>query len=176
MTETVAVGVPTRARPSPAISPWLGLLLWLALCVGGGVLSGLGSAGGDSTWYRQLERPSWTPPSWLFGPVWTALYTLMAVAAWRIWRRGGWAHNATALRLFLLQLAANFAWTPLFFTAHLMTVALLDLVALWIILVATIALFARRDRIAPWLLAPYLAWVTFAGALNAAFASLNGEL
>jgi benzodiazapine receptor len=160
---------------SPVVSQPVALLLWLALCVGGGAISGIASAGGDSAWYQQLERPSWTPPSWVFAPVWTTLYALMSVAAWRVWRRGGWARQRTPLRLFLLQLAANFAWTPLFFGAHLLTVALMDLIALWALLVATIAAFSRRDAIAPWLLTPYLAWVTFAGALNAAFASLNGR-
>lgn len=163
-------------NPPAALSSRLGLGLWLALCVGGGAISGIASAGGDSAWYQQLNRPSWTPPSWLFAPVWTTLYALMAIAAWRIWRIGGWYRHATPLRLFLLQLAANFAWTPLFFNAHLLAVALVDLIVLWILLAVTIVLFAQRDRIAPWLLAPYLAWVTFAGALNAAFARLNGAL
>lgn len=151
----------------------VGLALWVALCVGGGALIGVTSAGGDSSWYQALHRPSWTPPSWVFAPVWTALYALMGVAAWRVWRLGGWQQNRTALRVFLLQLALNFAWTPLFFNAHLIGLALADLIALWLLVLTTIYAFSRRDGLAAWLLVPYLAWVSFAGALNGAFALLN---
>jgi benzodiazapine receptor len=174
MAQTLAADVHARAGSSPGISPRIGLLLWLALCVGGGAISGIASAGGDSAWYQQLARPSWTPPSWVFAPVWTTLYAVMAIAAWRVWRNGGWAGQTRSLCLFMGQLALNFAWTPLFFNAHLISVALLDLIGLWIAIVATMVSFSRRDRMAAWLLAPYLPWVTFAGALNAAFAHLNG--
>lgn len=150
-----------------------GLWWWLALCVGGGALIGLTSAGGDSPWYQALDRPSFTPPSWIFAPVWTTLYALMAVAAWRVWRQGGWAANRVALTLFLLQLAANFVWSPLFFNAHAIELALADLLLLWALLVMTISVFHRRDRTAAWLLLPYLAWVSFAGVLNTAFVVLN---
>src|SRR5262245_45502084 len=113
--------------PLPARS---GLWIWLLLCVGGGALIGIANPGGESPWYQSLNQPSFNPPSWVFAPVWTTLYALMAVAAWRIWRRGGWSANRVPLGLFLLQLAFNFAWSPLFFTAHAIDLALADLILL----------------------------------------------
>lgn len=151
----------------------IGLLLWLLLCVGGGALVGITSASGDTEWYRSLTKPAWNPPTWVFGPVWTILYALMAVAAWRIWKRGGFAAQHAPLRLFLLQLTLNFAWSFLFFTFRQMELALAEIVLLWVLIVMTIRAFAGVDRPAAWLLAPYLCWVTYAATLNAAFAVLN---
>jgi len=149
------------------------LLLWSLLCVGGGALVGLTSSSGDTEWYRSLVKPPWNPPSWVFGPVWTTLYALMAVAAWRVWKRGGWDAQRTALRLFLLQLAVNFSWSFVFFSFQQVELALIDIGALWLLIVFTIGAFGRVDRPAAWLLAPYLAWVTYAFSLNAAIAILN---
>jgi len=151
----------------------MALVLWIVLCVGGGALVGLTSASGDTEWYRSLVKPAWNPPSWVFGPVWTTLYAMMAVAAWRVWQRGGWAKQAPALRLFLLQLALNFSWSYLFFRFQQIELALADIVLMWVLIVLTIRAFARIDRPAAWLLAPYLAWVTYATTLNAAIAILN---
>jgi tryptophan-rich sensory protein len=145
----------------------LALAAWLALCVGGGAAVGVLTAGGDSAWYRQLAKPSWTPPDAVFGPVWTALYAAMAVAAFRVWRHGGFAAQRKALGLFLVQLAANFAWSFLFFGLRRVDWALLDIVCLFVLIVLTGWRFARVDRKAAWLLSPYLAWVAFAAALNA---------
>jgi tryptophan-rich sensory protein len=92
-----------------AATAYLGLAAWLAVCVGGGALVGLATAGGDSAWYDSLAKPSWTPPDAVFAPVWTALYAAMAIAAWRVWRRGGWQAHRGALALFVGQLAVNFA-------------------------------------------------------------------
>ena len=151
----------------------IALLLWLVLCVGGGGLVGLTSASGDTEWYRSLVKPAWNPPSWVFGPVWTTLYAMMAIAAWRVWNRGGWVAQAPALRLFLLQLALNFSWSFLFFRFQQIELALADIVVMWVLIVLTIRAFARIDRPAAWLLAPYLAWVTYATTLNGAIAILN---
>lgn len=152
---------------------WLALAGWLLLCVGGGTAIGLVSNGALDPWYVALRKPAWNPPSWVFAPVWTTLYVLMAVAAWRVWRHGGWDRQRPALTVFLAQLAANFAWSPLFFSAHWPALALADLGLLWLLVVTTMWAFARVDRVAAWLLAPYLAWVSFAGALNAAIVALN---
>lgn len=162
----------TDFQPGPLRS-WLGAAGWVALCVGGGALIGVFTAGGDSAWYRALNKPSWNPPSDVFAPVWTTLYAMMGVAAWRVWRMGGWARHATALNLFLAQLTLNFGWSILFFSVQTVTGALVDIVVLWALIAATIWSFWRIDRVAAWLLLPYLAWVSFAAALNATIAALN---
>ena len=150
--------------------PVLPLPAWVALVIGGGLLVGLAFPADE--WYRALGKPAWTPPGALFGPVWTLLYALMGVAAWRI-DRAAVPQRVVALQLFLVQLALNFAWTPVFFGAHAIGAALSVIAVLWIAIVATAVAFLRVDRIAAWLLAPYLAWVTFAGALNLALWRMN---
>ncbi|MBI5380793.1 MAG: tryptophan-rich sensory protein [Opitutae bacterium] len=151
-------------------SAWPGLFVWLLVCF---VAPVLGSAAGPGEWYAQLNKPSWNPPNWIFGPVWTGLYTLMAVAAWMIWRRGGWRAQRLPLGLFLAQLALNALWTPLFFGLHRADLAFVDIVLLWFGIVATIVAFARVHRGAAALLAPYLAWVSFATFLNFTLWRLN---
>lgn len=121
-------------------------------------------------WYAGLNKPSFNPPNWVFAPVWTTLYVLMGVAASRVWKITGFG---TAIIFWLLQLAFNFCWSALFFWRHRIGLALADLVALWLVLAVTLILFWRRDRVAGWLLAPYLAWVSFAFALNLAIWQLN---
>jgi tryptophan-rich sensory protein len=117
-------------------------------------------------WYAGLDKPSWNPPGWIFGPAWTLLYTLMAIAACLVWRRGGFTLQRGPLALYLLQLALNAAWSPLFFGAHAIGWALVDIVALWIAITLTLATFRRVSRASGLLFVPYLAWVTFATALN----------
>ncbi|MEV4754284.1 TspO/MBR family protein [Micromonospora sp. NPDC049559] len=125
---------------------------------------------GTATEYDTLVRPSWAPPSWLFGPVWTVLYVSIAVAGWLAWQRAGWG---PALWSYAAQLVLNAAWTPIFFGLGRYGLALVDIVALWLLVAATIVLFHRVSRPAAGLLAPYLAWVSFATALNAAIVTLN---
>ena len=114
--------------------------------------------------YARLDRPGWAPPAWLFGPVWSVLYLMMAVAAWRVGRTAV-AGAAPALRLYLAQLTVNALWSWLFFAWHLGAAAFVCIVVLWMMIVATIVLFGRRERLAAMLLGPYLAWVSFAGGL-----------
>ena len=116
-------------------------------------------------WYRSLNRPRWSPPAWVFGPVWTFLYASMGVAAWLVWRRGG--RRRVPLALFGVQLALNAAWTPLFFGARAIGPALAEIVATWVAVLATTVAFARQRSLAGALLLPYLAWVSFATALTA---------
>ncbi|MBC8127765.1 MAG: tryptophan-rich sensory protein [Gloeobacteraceae cyanobacterium ES-bin-144] len=125
-------------------------------------------------WYAALNKPSWNPPSWLFGPAWTLLYILMAVAAWLVWKEGGWKKQGTALGLFLLQWALNALWTPLFFGLHRPDLALLDIALLWASIIATLIAFLRVKRAAGLLLIPYLVWVTFAAFLNFTIWRMNG--
>ncbi len=133
----------------------------------------IGASFGPDAWYEALEKPVFQPPSWLFGPVWTVLYIAMAVAAWRVWRAGRPGRGA-ALTLWTVQLALNALWSPLFFGYHLVAVALVNIVALAVLVLGTLAVFARHDRRAAWLLAPYLAWIAFATLLNASLLVLNG--
>ena len=152
---------------------FVSLLLWVGLCVGGGALVGITTSGGDSAWYQSIPKPEWTPPGWVFAPVWTTLYALMGVAAWLVWRKGGWSAQAVPLRIFLVQLTLNFAWSFLFFTLHRVDWALADIALLWATLAVTIRTFAAVDVRAGWLLAPYLAWVSFAAGLNLAIYRLQ---
>jgi len=149
---------------------WLALASWLLLCLG---VAASGALFMDDGWYQSLEKPPWNPPGWIFGPVWTALYTMMAVAAWLVWRRGGFAAQRRPLALFLAQLALNAAWTPLFFGLHRPGVAFVDIVLLWLAIGATLLAFRAVSRGAAWLLAPYLAWVSFAAVLNFTLWRLN---
>ncbi|MBM3495793.1 MAG: tryptophan-rich sensory protein [Armatimonadetes bacterium] len=124
-------------------------------------------------WYAALRKPAWTPPSWLFGPVWTALYLAMAVAAWLVWREGGVRVQALPLGLFAVQLALNGAWSWLFFGLQRPGAALVDTVALFALIVATAMAFRPVSPVAAALLLPYLGWVGFATALNGALWWLN---
>ena len=143
----------------------LGLVGWLALCWGVPVV-GASLSGDLGQWYQQLHKPPWTPPAWVFGPVWATLYTLMGLAAWLVWRRGGWAGAGPALTLFLVQLLLNAAWTPLFFGLHHLGAALVEVGVLWVAIVATLLFFWRHSTLAGVLLLPYLGWVSLASALN----------
>jgi benzodiazapine receptor len=125
-------------------------------------------------WYSQIRKPSWTPPSWLFGPVWTALYVMMAVAGWWVWRQGGWEAQRGALGLFLAQLVLNAAWSWLFFGLHSPAAGLAGIGCLWIAILLTIVAFFHVSPLAGWLMVPYLLWVTFASGLNFTIWRLNG--
>lgn len=126
--------------------------------------------GMPGAWYEMLRKPAWNPPSWVFGPAWTLLYTLMAVAAWLVWKRERFSRP---LGLYFVQLLLNAAWTPVFFGAHEMGWALVVIVALWIMILLTWAGFRRVSTTAAWLLVPYLAWVTFAALLNFSLWEMN---
>jgi benzodiazapine receptor len=125
-------------------------------------------------WYGNLEKPSWNPPNWLFGPVWSVLYLLMGISAWLVWKKDGFTGAGGALTLFLVQLGLNALWTPVFFGMQRPDLALFVIVALLIMIAATRKAFRRHDRLAAWLLVPYLLWVGFATALNAALWRMNG--
>lgn len=136
-------------------------------------LGGLSSTSGVDGWYSAAEKPLWTPPNWLFGPVWTFLYTAMAVAAWLVWRRWGWRDARPAMLLYAVQLILNALWTPLFFGAERLWLGLAVIVALDLVLAATVVAFFRRQRLAGALMVPYLAWALYATSLNAGVAVLN---
>lgn len=148
----------------------LGLFVLIVFAAGG--IGGLATASSVTTWYRTLQRPGMTPPSWLFQPVWTALYVSMAFAAWLVWRKGG-AASKPALAAFAVQLALNAAWSVLFFGLRSPVAGLADIVLLWLAIVATVILFSRVSVPAAAILTPYLAWVSFAAVLNYEFWRLN---
>lgn len=150
----------------------IALLAWLSLCFLVATLNAMVTDPG--TWYAELAKPAWTPPGWLFPPVWTVLYTLMGVAAWMVWERrprdpAAWP----ALGLFLGQLLLNGLWSWLFFGEHAIVIAFVDILLLWTVLLATVVAFLRVRRPAGFLLIPYLLWVTYAVALNGAIVVLN---
>ena len=151
----------------------LGLAGWLAACFAAAGAGGLVTARSLSTWYQALHKPAWNPPDAVFGPVWTGLYAAMAVAAWLVWRRSGFANAGPALGLFVLQLVLNFLWTVAFFGLRRPGLAFAEILVLWVAIAATLVAFGARNRAAAGLLVPYLLWVTFASALNFAVWRLN---
>ncbi|MBB2942637.1 tryptophan-rich sensory protein [Actinoplanes lutulentus] len=156
-------------RSERRVSPWLALAGFFVAVTVAALIGGLGVAG-TANEYNNLVQPSWAPPSWLFGPVWTVLYAMIAVSGWLVWRRTGWS---TALNWYAAQLVLNAIWTPIFFGAGQYGLALIDIVVLWVLIVVTIWKFRPISKVAAGLLLPYLAWVSFATALNAAIWSAN---
>ena len=124
-------------------------------------------------WYDRLEKPAWRPPNRLFAPVWTVLYLMIAVSGWLVWRQAGVAGAALPLAVYAVQLGLNAAWTPLFFGLHRPDLGFLDIVLVWLSIIATLVLFFPIQIWAALMLVPYLAWVTFAMALNLAIWRLN---
>ncbi|MEC4719927.1 TspO/MBR family protein [Noviherbaspirillum sp. CPCC 100848] len=149
-----------------------GLLAWLIVSF---VAAAIGAAASVQAgpFYTRLVRPDWSPPAYVFGPVWTFLYALMGIAAWLVWREHGFRAARYALALFLLQLALNALWSWLFFGWHLGALAFADIVLLWLLIVATLVSFWRIKPLAGLLLVPYLLWVSFASALNYSVWQLN---
>lgn len=153
----------------------LGFLGWLLICSAAAALGGFASAQAGA-FYLELARPRWAPPGWLFAPVWSLLYILMATAAWLVWRERGFRGARTALSLFLVQLAANALWTWLFFIWHQGALAFGEILALWALILATAVAFNRIRSVAAVLLLPYLVWVAFAAALTLAVWKGNPHL
>jgi tryptophan-rich sensory protein len=160
---------PTRNRQL------LGLVGWL---VASFIAAAIGAAASiqAGAFYARLVRPDWAPPANVFGPVWTVLYLLMGLAAWLVWREGGFRARRLALGLFLAQLAVNALWSWLFFGWHLGALAFADIVLLWGLLVATLVAFWRVRPVAGALLVPYLLWVSFATALSYSVWQHNPQL
>lgn len=150
------------------MTPRFSLFLFLALVLGGGLLIGFVTAPGE--WYTQLAKPAFNPPNWIFAPVWTAIYVLIAVAGWRIWQH---ERAGLPMKLWWAQLGLNFVWSPTFFSAHQIGLALVVILALLTAILAFIATSWRQDRVAAWLFAPYAAWVAFASLLNELIFMLN---
>ena len=163
-----------RSGGAQKVKRYAVLALFILLPLAAGGIGSIATARSVGEWYTVLSKPWWNPPSWIFGPAWTLLYVLMGVAAWRVWLSAGSFGSArSALILFLLQLALNGLWSWLFFGFRMPGAALVELLLLWAFIAATIRAFSFHDYTAAWMMVPYLAWVSFAGALNAAILILN---
>ena len=166
---TLHLGIMNDSAPARR---WLILAVFIVCALGAGGLGAWATEASVRTWYPSLQKPAWTPPAWLFGPAWSALYILMGVAAWRAWQTRT-AGTRAVLSVYFIQLAVNASWSFLFFGLRQPSWALADIFVLWALLVWTQAALARIDRVAALLWLPYLLWVTFAGVLNAAIVRLN---
>jgi len=158
--------------PRSLQTQWLGRAGWLAAAFAAGSVGAIASSRAAS-FYGQLSQPTWAPPAWLFGPVWSVLYISMALAAWLVWRERGFRRARTALCLFVIQLIANALWTWLFFVLQQGALSLAEIVLLWLLVAATVLSFWPIHRLAALLLVPYLLWVSFASALTWSLWRLN---
>jgi len=160
------------ARPRPQTADehrlwsWGGVAVIVVACVAVEVASAAIAAGPVRSWYPDLSKPAWTPPAWVFGPVWTALYGMMAVAGAVVWVARDRADVCCPITAFGLQLAANLAWTILFFGLENPLLGFLDILVLWLLVGLTTVHFFGVSKVAGWLFVPYWAWVTYAAALN----------
>ena len=141
---------------------------FIVLVLGGGLLIGYLNVPGE--WYAELAKPSFNPPNWIFGPVWTVLYVCIAVAGWRVWQRDP---RGPMTFVWVLQLVLNFLWSPVFFTSHSIGVALVVILTLLVSVIVFVVWAWPRDRLAALLFMPYAAWVAFASLLNASILMLN---
>lgn len=146
---------------------WVVLAVWIAVSMSAGFI---GSRFPPGQWYQELEKPSWNPPGWLFGPVWTLLYILMGIAVWMVWRERGFS---TGVYLFMAQLVLNALWSWLFFGLNRPDLAFFEIILLWGLILATMILFWRVRPVAGALFVPYLLWVSFASVLNHTLWKLN---
>ena len=157
---------------SSPIKKTFDLAAWLGITGLAAAVAAAGSVTAD-TFYAQLARPAWAPPAWVFGPVWTALYAIMGIAAWLVWRARGFGRALSALLLYLLQLGVNVLWSWLFFSWRLGLMAMIDILVLLVLILATLIAFWGVRPLAGWLLLPYLLWVGFAAVMNHAIWQLN---
>lgn len=149
------------------------LLISIAVPLAVGAIAGIATSNNVNTWYPELNKPSFNPPNWLFGPVWTVLYIMMGISLYLVWNKPAGEPRRRAITVFFIQLALNFLWSFVFFEWHQIGWALADISLLWLTLLWCIILFAKIHRTAAWLLVPYILWVSFATALNASIFMLN---
>lgn len=153
---------------------WIKLIISLALPQIAGLTGALFTETGEGSWYRTIEKPEWNPPGWVFGPVWTTLYILMGIAFYLIWKsETPWLRKRPAMILWIIQLVFNFLWTIIFFNLHQIGWALAEIIVLWVLILAAIFAFACINKVAAWLLVPYISWVSFATLLTGTIWMLN---
>ena len=151
----------------------VGLGVWIGVCFGAAFISSVFTNPSVPTWYASLAKPSWTPPDCVFGPVWSALFLMMGLGAWLVWRQGGLTVASIPIALFMVQLGLNVAWSILFFGLRMPGLAFGEVMILWFAILATMIAFWRSTPIAGYLLLPYLIWVAFATGLNFAIWRMN---
>ncbi len=150
------------------------LFVSILICVATGAIAGYITAGESSgEWFKALNKPSFQPPSWLFGPVWTFLYIMMGIALWKVWNTANSRERNMAITIFFAQLLFNFIWSIIFFSWHSVGLALIDILILWVLILSTIFSFARVSKTSAWLLVPYIVWVSFATILNYTIWKMN---
>jgi benzodiazapine receptor len=155
------------------MSDWIALVISLAVAFGAAAIGGIATSKAITVWYKDLKKPSFTPPDWAFGPVWTILYLLMAVAAWLVWEQNGTGSVTIPLALYAVQLALNVLWSFIFFAKKKLRAGFIDIIVLWVTILATLLLFWSVSSLAGILMIPYLAWVSVASALNYKVWKLN---
>jgi tryptophan-rich sensory protein len=154
---------------------WVKLLISIAIPLVVGWTASLFTVTNTGSWYRQINKPSWNPPDWVFGPVWTILYIMMGIALYLIWSADvSKSRKRNAITLWVVQMGFNFLWSIIFFNQHQLGWAFADIVLLWFFILLTIIAFSRIKKLAAWLLVPYISWVTFASILNYSILTLNG--
>ncbi len=161
--------------PFSKLKQTLGFIAWIVVSFTASSIGALASIQAKS-FYSQLTQPNWAPPPEVFGPVWTGLYALMGISAWLVWRSVGFRHAQRAFMFFILQLVLNSLWSWLFFAWHLGALAFVEVIILWLSILATLIYFWRVRPLAGLLLIPYLLWVGFAAALNYSLWQLNPQL
>jgi translocator protein len=150
------------------------LIISIAIPVAIGATSGFFTVTGVESWYQTINKPSWNPPSWIFGPVWTSLYVMMGIAFYLVWKSDSSSIlKKTAIILFAAQLLFNFFWSFIFFNQQQIGWALVEMLIMWVLILLTIFAFANVSKTAAWLLVPYIAWVSFAAILNFTIWKLN---
>jgi translocator protein len=149
------------------------LMVSVFLPLGIGAFAGMYTSEAIPGWYETLNRPSFNPPNWLFGPVWTTLYLIMGISLFLIWKQDRSKDRNTAILVFLLQLALNFVWSFIFFYFNMIGLALIEIILLWVSILIMLVLFYKIKPVAAYINIPYLLWVTFATVLNAGYYFLN---
>jgi translocator protein len=156
------------------MSNTLKLIISIAIPVLVGATAGFFTASGVESWYQNINKPSWNPPSWIFGPVWTTLYVMMGIALFLVWKsEASDVLKKTAIAIFAVQLVLNFFWSFIFFSQHQPGWALVEIMVMWLAILFTIFAFANVSKTAAWLLVPYISWVSFATVLNYTIWQLN---
>jgi tryptophan-rich sensory protein len=162
-----------NSMTTPPKYPWLGLVVWIVVCFVAAGIGGAVTTPNIGSWYAALAKPSWNPPNWIFGPVWSTLYFFMAIAAWLVWRQGGLISAKLPLALFGIQLILNVLWSCIFFGLQMPGLAFVEVFLLWAAIAATMVTFWQRSLVAGLLFVPYFAWVSFASVLNFTIWLLN---
>lgn len=153
---------------------WMKLVISIGIPVAVGAIAGLFTNTEINTWYQDIDKPTWQPPGWVFGPVWTLLYVLMGVAFYLVWKSNAPAKaKRMAITLWVIQLVFNFFWSFIFFRQHQIDWALAEILVLWFFILLTIIYFSRISKLAAWLMVPYISWVSFASLLTYAIYQLN---